>query len=86
MRSITETQATREFVSMLRDVAKGETVLVTTDDGEPIARIEPDRTTAAERLAALRERHPVDPAFGEHLEKTIREMREWMDDSVREWD
>jgi antitoxin (DNA-binding transcriptional repressor) of toxin-antitoxin stability system len=85
MRSMTETEAMRRFASMLREVANGETVLVTTDDGAPFARIEPDRTTAVERLAALREKHPPNPEFGDHLEKVVRELRESTDDGVREW-
>jgi antitoxin (DNA-binding transcriptional repressor) of toxin-antitoxin stability system len=76
MRSITETQATREFVSVLREVANGETVLITKDDGAPFARIEPDHKTVVERLAELRRKFPPDPEFGEHLERTVRELRE----------
>jgi antitoxin (DNA-binding transcriptional repressor) of toxin-antitoxin stability system len=85
MRSMTETEAIRAFASMLREVANGETVLVTTDDGEPLARITPERSTMIERLEELEKQYPPNPEFGEHLEKTIREMREWMDDSVRGW-
>lgn len=73
---MTETQATRETASMLRQVANGETVLITTDDGAPMARLVPDRTTVAERLAELRRKHPPDPEFGDHLEKVVRELRE----------
>jgi antitoxin (DNA-binding transcriptional repressor) of toxin-antitoxin stability system len=82
---MTETEATREFAAMLHEVANGETVLVTTDDGEPLARITPERSPMIERLKELEEKYPPNPEFGAHLEKTIREMREWMDDSVRGW-
>jgi antitoxin (DNA-binding transcriptional repressor) of toxin-antitoxin stability system len=85
MRSITETQASREFAAMLHEVANGETVLITKDDGSPLARISPERTTVLERLAELEKKYPPNPEFGDHLEKTIREMREWLDNSVREW-
>lgn len=61
---------------MLREVAKGETVLITTDDGAPFARLEPDRRTVVERLGELREKYPPDPEFGEHLETVVRELRE----------
>lgn len=84
MRSITETQATREFVSLLRKVANGETVLVTTDDGDPVARIVPERSTVLERLTELQEKYPPDSEFGEHLEKPVREMRASAG-GVREW-
>jgi antitoxin (DNA-binding transcriptional repressor) of toxin-antitoxin stability system len=76
MRSMTETQVTRETASMLREVANGETVLVTTDDGVPLARITPERSTVAERVAELERKYPPDPEFGEHLERTVRELRE----------
>jgi prevent-host-death family protein len=87
MRSMTETEAMRETASVLREVAKGETVVVTTDDGAPFARIVPDRTTVLERLAELREKYPPNPEFGDHLEKVVRELRESAGD-VRErlWD
>ncbi len=82
---MTETEASREFVSMMREVASGETVLVTSDDGAPLARIVPERKSAAERLAELREKYPPNPEFGEHLEKVVRELRGSTDDGVREW-
>jgi antitoxin (DNA-binding transcriptional repressor) of toxin-antitoxin stability system len=84
MRSMTETQATRETASMLREVASGETVMITTDDGVPFARLEPDRRTVVQRLAELRKKYPPNPEFADQLEKIHRELNE-SDDEVREW-
>jgi prevent-host-death family protein len=83
MRSMTESEASRDFAAMLDEVAGGETVLLTRD-GKPVARVTPEQPTTAERLADLLERYPPNPEFGEHLERVVREIRESAG-GPREW-
>lgn len=82
---MTDAQASLNFASMLDEVASGETVLVTRD-GVPVARITPERSSAADRVAEVMEKYPVDPDFGDDLERAIRDTRELMrNDGPRRW-
>lgn len=63
MRTMTATEASRNFSAVLTAVSSGETILVTRD-GRPVARIEPETRTAADRLIEVLERYGptrVDP-------------------------
>lgn len=51
MKTVTAADANRQFSSVLRDVAHGETVTVTSR-GKPVATIGPARTANAQRNAA----------------------------------
>jgi antitoxin (DNA-binding transcriptional repressor) of toxin-antitoxin stability system len=82
---MTETEASREFVSMMREVANGETVMITSDDGAPVARITPESSTAINGLTETMEKYPLPPEAVDDLERTIREHREWVGEGMREW-
>lgn len=82
---MTATEASRNFAALLTAVEQGEEILVTRE-GRPVARILPDRTTVAERLRAAMDAHPVDPDWPGDLERTRRELREFLDETPRSWD
>ncbi len=52
-KTITAAEADREFCRVLREVREGESYLVT-EDGRPVARIEPAANAGAGREAAKR--------------------------------
>ena len=55
MKTVTAAEANRQFSSMLREVAQGGRVLVTSR-GKPVATLEPVRRTAAARAGAAKRR------------------------------
>lgn len=81
---MTATEASRNFAALLDAVQAGEEILVTRE-GRPVARILPDRTTVAERLAAALAAHPADPGFGDDLERARRDIREFFVDDEVAW-
>lgn len=83
MRSITATQASRNFAALLDVVEQGESVLVTRD-GTPIGRFVPENTPIAVRIEDVMRRHPVDPSFADDLEAVVHELRSQCDE-VRKW-
>lgn len=82
---MTETQAVRDVATVLHEVANGETVMITTDDGAPVARIIPEPSTAVNGLTETMEKYPLPPEAVDDLERTIREHREWVGEGMREW-
>ena len=55
MKTVTAAEANRQFSSMLREVAQGGRVLVTSR-GKPVATLEPVRRTATARASAAKRR------------------------------
>jgi len=80
---MTATQASRNFAALLDAVEHGDTVLVTRD-GVPVGRFVPERATVRDQLAEVMRIRPADPAFGDHLAETVRDLRAWTDDAQRE--
>jgi antitoxin (DNA-binding transcriptional repressor) of toxin-antitoxin stability system len=84
MRSMTATEAARNFSAVLDAVEAGETIVVTRD-GLPVARFEPTRAGVAERIADVMARFPADPEWADDLEQTVRDLRSEMPNQEREW-
>lgn len=55
MKTVTATEANRQFSAVLRDVAEGHRVLVTSR-GEPVATIEPIRQRSRTAISAAKRR------------------------------
>ncbi|WP_239396538.1 type II toxin-antitoxin system Phd/YefM family antitoxin [Frankia sp. CiP3] len=84
MKSMTATQAARNFASVLDAVEHGQVVVITRD-GVTVGRFVPERRTTADRLKdALRE-HTPDPAFADDLEAIRADVRASFTDQVRTW-
>ncbi len=84
MRSMTATEASRNFAALLDAVEAGETIVVTRD-GMPVARLEPERANAATRIAEAMAAHPLPPEAVDDLERAIADLRDWQDDRERQW-
>lgn len=83
MKTMTATQAARNFAGLLDAVEHGEAIVITRD-GVPVGRFVPERRTTAERLKeALR--HRPDPAFADDVEAARRDLRAAFTDEVRTW-
>ena len=84
MKTMTATQAARNFAGLLDAVEHGEAVVITRD-GVTVGRFVPERRTTADRLkAALRDLTP-DPAFADDLEAARADLRASFTDEVRTW-
>ena len=82
MRSVTASEASRDFDALLDAVEAGETIEVTRH-GVPVACLAPKQTNTAARIAEVLA-HPVDPDWADDLEKTMRELRSETTEE-REW-
>lgn len=77
MKTVTAADANRQFSSVLREVAHGETVIVTSR-GKPVAAIGPAQVASAQRNAAKK-------ALLARLSKqAITGMRNWTRDELYE--
>lgn len=76
MKTVTAAEANRQFSAVLRDVAQGERVMVTSR-GKPVATIEPVRARGTTRASAAKRR------LLEHL-ATVRSTgaRAWTRDEL----
>jgi prevent-host-death family protein len=82
--AVTATQAARNFASILDQVERGETIVITRD-GVPVGRLTPERRTSAERLKAALRDNPADEGFAEDLEAAHADLRTAFTDEVRGW-
>jgi prevent-host-death family protein len=84
MIALTATQAARNFASILDQVERGETIVITRD-GVPVGRLSPERRTSAERLKAALRDNPADEEFAGDLEAAHADLRAAFTDEVRGW-
>lgn len=84
MKTMTATQAARNFAGLLDAVEHGESVVITRD-GITVGRFVPERRTTAERLSAALRDHPADPAFADDVEAARASARAVFTDEVRTW-
>jgi prevent-host-death family protein len=84
MRAVTATQAARNFASILDQVERGETIVITRD-GVPVGRLAPERHTSAERLKAALRDNPADKEFADDLEAARADLRSAFTDEVHGW-
>jgi prevent-host-death family protein len=84
MIAVTATQAARNFASILDQVERGETIVITRD-GVPVGRLAPERYTSAERLKAALRDNPADEGFADDLEAAHADLRSAFTDEVRGW-
>lgn len=84
MIAVTATQAARNFASILDQVERGETIVITRD-GVPVGRLVPERRTSAERLKAALRDNPADEGFADDLEAARAGLRAAFTDEVRGW-
>jgi len=84
MRTMTATQAARNFAGLLDAVEHGESVVITRD-GVTVGRFVPERRTTASRLKAALLDHAADPAFADDLEAVRADLRASFTDQVRPW-
>jgi prevent-host-death family protein len=81
---VTATQAARNFASILDQVERGETIVITRD-GVPIGRLAPERRTSAERLKIALRDNPADAGFADDLEAAHADLRNSFTDEVTGW-
>jgi prevent-host-death family protein len=81
---VTATQAARNFASILDQVERGETIVITRD-GVPIGRLAPERRTSAERLKIALRDNPADAGFADDLEAAHADLRTSFTDEVTGW-
>jgi prevent-host-death family protein len=84
MKTMSATQAARNFAGLLDAVEHGEAVVITRD-GIAVGRFVPERRTTADRLKAALHNHPPDPGFADDLETARAELRASSTDEVRTW-
>jgi prevent-host-death family protein len=84
MKTMTATQAARNFAGLLDAVEHGDAVVITRD-GMPVGRFIPERLTIADRLKAAIRDHAADPSFADDLEAARAQMRSAFADEVRTW-
>jgi prevent-host-death family protein len=84
MRTMTATQAARNFAGLLDAVEHGEAVVITRD-GVTVGRFVPERRTTADRLKAALREHVADPDFADDLEAARVDLRASFTDEVRSW-
>jgi prevent-host-death family protein len=81
---VTATQAARNFASILDQVERGETIVITRD-GVPIGRLAPERRTSAERLKIALRDNPADAGFADDLEAAHADLRTSFTEEVTGW-
>jgi prevent-host-death family protein len=84
MRTMTATQAARNFAGLLDAVEHGE-VIVITRDGLTVGRFVPERRTAADRLKDALRDHAPDPGFADDVEAARADLRSAFTSEVRTW-
>jgi prevent-host-death family protein len=84
MKTMTATQAARNFAGLLDAVEHGEAIVITRD-GVPVGRFVPERQTSADRLKAALRDNAVDPGFADDLESARADLRAAFTDEVRTW-
>jgi prevent-host-death family protein len=84
MRTITATQAARNFAGLLDAVEHGEDVVITRD-GVTVGRFVPERRTTADRLKDALLNHASDPGFADDVEAARADLRASFTDEVRTW-
>ena len=84
MKTMTATQAARNFAGLLDAVEHGEAVVITRD-GVAVGRFVPERRTTADRLKDAIRDHAPDPGFADDVEAARAEMRSAFTDEVRTW-
>ena len=84
MKTMTATQAARNFARLLDAVEHGEDVVITRD-GVTVGRFVPERRTAADRLKAALRDHAPDPALADDLEAARADLRTSFTHEVRTW-
>jgi prevent-host-death family protein len=84
MKTVTATQAARNFAGLLNAVEHGEVVVITRD-GVPVGRFIPERQTTADRLTAALRDDAADPDFADDLEAVRADLRSAFTDEVHPW-
>ena len=84
MRSISATEAARNFSRLLDDVVNGESIVITRE-GRPVGRLSPESSTTADRLVRIMEENPLDAAFMEDVEEARRLLRGLPPDAIPAW-
>ena len=82
VRTMTATQAARNFAGLLDAVERGEVVVITRD-GVTVGRFVPEQRTTASRLKEALPDHPPDPAFADDLEAARADLRASCTNQVR---
>jgi len=76
MRTVTATEAVREFSALLGLVEHGQTVQIIRH-GRPVARISPEvQLMTGKEAAALFRGHKPDPETADAIEAALKELRE----------
>jgi prevent-host-death family protein len=84
MKTMTATQAARNFAALLTEVEHGQDIVITRD-GVPVGRFTPERLTSADRLKAALATHPADPVFADDLDLVRADLRGAFSSEVRSW-
>jgi prevent-host-death family protein len=84
MKTMTATQAARNFAGLLDAVEHGEAVVITRD-GVTVGRFVPERRTTADRLKEALQNHAPDSAFADDVEAARAELRASFIDEVHTW-
>jgi prevent-host-death family protein len=84
MKTMTATQAARNFAGLLDAVEHGEAVVITRD-GVTVGRFVPERRTTADRLKEALRDHAPDPAFADDVEAARADLRASFTDEVHTW-
>jgi prevent-host-death family protein len=84
MKTMTATQAARNFAGLLDAVEHGEAIMITRD-GVPVGRFVPERQTTADRLKDAIRNHAADSQFADDVDTVRAELRSAFADEVRTW-
>jgi len=84
MKTMTATQAARNFAGLLDAVEHGEAVVITRD-GVTVGRFVPERRTTANRLKDALRDNAADPAFADDVAAARMDLRAAFTDEVRAW-
>ncbi len=84
MKTMTATQAARNFAGLLDAVEHGE-VFVITRDGVAVGRFVPERRTTADRLKEALREQSADPDFADDVEAARSDLRSAFTHEVRTW-
>ena len=81
MKNLTATEAARNFSDVLDHVEHDGETFVVTRNGQPVARIEPVRSSTGEVVERILAARPTDPDWPDEL----RELRALLHDEERRW-